>query len=357
MISGLTSLFQPKLPMKKKLTENPQVIKRKKRKRVVIKAHWLIWLAFIMVLLVGGGLFWRLKKTAFWDAQGRLNLALNTRPLTVVSFEPTDQEITFLKIPDLTQIEAVHGYGAYLAESLWQLDELEGYQGRLVTKSLQEFLAVPIDDRLSPAQKGQDLPFQFSEGNQVAASRFFLNTVMNNLQNQLYQKLKLNRWDWFQLWWLARKVRPDKVYLVDLAQSGSLSEVTSPDGVQILEADLVQVGSLSRRLFSDIIISKESIEIGVYNDSQYSGLAKSLAQQINNIGGQVVEAGDWPKTDGPGKTAKCELRCSADLVETYTVKKLVSAFDCRYGGEKMGESRAKVALVVGEAYWRWLTER
>lgn len=318
--------------------------KRKEKKRFTFARN--IFLIICLSLFLGVGFkAWGSFKESIWDGKSRLTLTLDSNPILVASFDPGDKTLNFLSIPPHTYLEVIHGYGFYKAESIWKLGELEKGGGELLAGSLQEYLGVPVDGwvttRLLKTQAS-------TEGTEMKS--FFLNNLVELIKNG--DGANLTRWDLVRLWWGVRGVRFDKTKLVDLGKTNAVAEVTLPDGTIALEPDPLRLDQLVTRLFSDKKIKKEALSIGVYNATEYPGLAKKAARIIDNIGGQVIEVGDWKM-----RSEKCEVRGEKKLANTYTARKLLKIFDCQYGNGEMGESRAEIAIILGQDYWRKLQEK
>ena len=116
--------------------------KKHKTRGVVHKALLIIFL----ILLIGMG--WKVYTSiskSVWDGENQFNIAINSQPVLVVSFNPAEKSLNVLVIPDGTFIETIHGYGPYRVESIYRLGELNKNGGELLSGSLQEYLGVPID--------------------------------------------------------------------------------------------------------------------------------------------------------------------------------------------------------------------
>lgn len=326
---------------------------RKERKRFHLARN--IFLVICLVLLLGVSYqVWGSFRKSLWDGKSRLTVALNSTPILLASYDPVEKTLNFLAIPPNTYIETIHGYGFYKAESIWRLGELEKHGGELLAGSLQEYLGVPIDVYASINN------LEFIINNSEELGDFLAEAIM-----KLFRyggNTNLTRWDLVRLWWGIRGVRFDKTKLIDLGETNAVEEITLPDETRALEPDPLRLDQLVAKLFSDRRIKEEGFSIGVYNNTQYPGLAKKAARIINNIGGQVIEVRDWeirsekpqPRQTGLGK---CEVRSEKKSASAYTVRKLIKIFDCQYGGREMGESRVEVAVILGEDYWRKLMKK
>lgn len=315
---------------------------RKEKKRFRLARNLFFLICLILLSAIGYQVWGSLRKS-LWDGKSRLTLALNSTPILVASFEPSEKTLNFLSIPPNTYIEIIHGYGFYKAESIWRLGELEKCAGELLLGSLQEYLGVPVDGYASAS----GIRYQVSS-DKIKES--FLAIIYSLLRGE--GETSLTRWDLIRLWWGIKGVRFDKVRLVDLEKTNIVEETILPDGTPALIPDPLRLDQLMVQLFSDRRIKEEGLAIGAYNSTDYPGLAKKVARIINNISGQVIEVGDWEVGSG-----KCEVRGGKQLANTYTGKKLIKIFNCQYGGPEMGESQAEIAIILGQDYWQKLNQR
>jgi hypothetical protein len=319
---------------------------KQKKSRKRLKLAW--WTLAVISLVATGGLIyqgWRVVKTSQWDGQGRLTLAFNTAPILIASYEPEAGKLDLLTIPGNTQLEAVGGYGLYQARSLWNLGELE-VSGKIFTESLEVSLAIPVDGWLNPGEKDA---FFLNDNQAKVRKDYLIENLIAAIKNR---QTSLNRWDLIRLYWGVRKVRLNQVSLVALGQTSALGEISLADGTPAYEIKDQSLDVLISDLFADEKIKNEALAIGVYNSSQYPGLANKASRMIDNLGGRTIEIGDWE-----GKTDGCEIRSQKQLASTQTVKKMINIFGCQQIIEDMSGERADVILVIGEDYWHFLDGR
>ena len=279
-------------------------------------------LAAVVVIFTAGLLvgFGGILKRSLWNGQTRLTLAVASRPVRVISFSPQEQSLGFLTFADNTYLEAIHGYGNYLLESIYPLGELEGKGGggALLAKSLQENLGLVIDGYISIPNS--EFRIQNSESE---AKGGFIGIVVSLLKNQ--GETNLNRWDLIRLWWEAGKVRKDKINLVNLDKP----------------LDPERLEGIIGPYFLDEKIREEALTIAVLNTTNQPGLAAQQARIIKNLGGRIVSLGD-------AADEKCQIRSARKNKESQTVKRLAQIFGCPWAGEDLLGQRADLVLVLGE---------
>lgn len=293
-----------------------------------MKSRLFIFLLIILFLPV----FFILKV----DRKNRLNLALVGESVAVLGFEPGLKEITFLIIPKGTLIETVHGYGFYRVEKLLDLDRLDNWKGEVITGSLGELLGLPIDGYLI-------FDKDFDKANLLKA---LIEAIKNKNQTNL------SRGDLLRLWWQIKKIRPNKITLIDFSQTSVCIKSNLADNSQVFKLDQAGIDQLLKMSFKDEKIIDADLTIFVLNGTSHLGLANRTLRMITNMGGQVVGVGDWKQ-----EAKNCELRAKKAKVKIYTSQKLMKIFNCHWGGENLEGYRADIVLILGEDYWQKLNGR
>jgi hypothetical protein len=313
-------------------------IKKKKKRK---------WLALIFILFLLSSLGFLLFKIccslgqSLWDGESQFNLAINSQPVVIVSFDCQEKEINLLKIPNGTFIEAVHGYGPYRVESIYKLGEIKGQGGQLLSDSLQEYLGLNVDGFLA----GGKLP----QG-QMALKSFLLNQFFVSLSSK--EKTNLNHWDQLRFWWQVKMIREDKINLIDLSQTSASQEVELPDGSWAIKIDQERLEKIISQFFFDERIKKEDLSLSILNKTEHLGLANKAARIISNIGGRVVQVSNQKQETQDGH---CQVKSEKKYKKSYTVEKLIKIFNCQWLEEESSSQRAQVNLYVGENYWSKLT--
>jgi len=308
--------------------------KKKKRK----------WLALIFLLILLGLLifgFFKIFRSvgrSLWDGKSQFNLVINSQPVMVASFDYQEKNINLLLIPDGTLVEAIHGYGPYRIESLYKLGEMKGQGGNLLAGSLQEYFGLNLDGYLTGTQYQPE---------KMKIKNFLLNQFFEALRGR--EKTNLSRWDLLRIWWQVRKIREDKITVVDLAQTSASQEVELSDGSLARKIEPERLTRIINQFFIDEGFKKEDLTIAVLNKTEHFGLANNASEIINNIGGRVVQIGSLH--DQVEASGDCEIKSEKKYRNSYTIEKLKQIFDCHWSEGEENEQRAKILLLVGEDYW------
>lgn len=319
--------------------------KKEQRQRRVSRTRRLaltITSIIIIVILVGGILkIYPFISQNSWDGKSQLNLVINARPLLLLSLNPDQKKINTLIIPSETLVKAIHGYGPYRAESIFPLGEMEaGQGGDLLAESIQEFFGLPVDGWINfPAGEiNREKSQQWLQG-------LFFDLVLGRVETSF------NLWESVRFCWRLSGLRRYSFNLVSLEETTASEKVSLPDGSQAIQVEPERFRRIASKLFNDSRVSREGLAIAVINGTSHSGLATQASRIIDNLGGRVVEVGEWE-----GKTSSCQIRSAKEEEKTYTFKRLKKIFQCQWISEEREGYRADLILILGEDYWRKLTE-
>jgi len=313
--------------------------KKKKSKKIFFIAIFLL-LFFLPALIFLGFKIYRSVDHSLWDGQSQFNLAVDSRPGMIVSFDRQAETINVLVIPDGTFVEVIHGYGPYRIESIYKLGEIKGNGGELLVGSLQEYFGLGVDGFLVGGK------FLVKE---MSLKNFLLNQIFPLQFSK--EKTNLSRWDQARLWWFLKRIREDKINLIDLSQTSASSEVELPDGSRAMKIDQERLERIISQFFVDPKIKEEDLSISILNKTEHFGLANKAARIISNSGGRVIQVGSEQKEDS--KT-NCQIKSHKKHRQSYTVLKLSRLFDCQWVEEPLSEQRAEIVLLLGEDYWEKL---
>lgn len=277
------------------------------------------------------------------SAPGRTNIVVISKNPFLISLNNDEKSATIVSIPQNTMVTSTYGKGNVLAGSLYKLDSLSNKRGQIIDTTVREFLGLPVDGWI---YIGDD--FEVADGND------FLNVMQSSLglTNGLIpgQKTNLSFLEKPRFYYALNQVRPDRISVIDLQKSGTLHEAVLPDGSSNLEPDLVQIDSFLNSDFDELEMLKEGLSIAVLNGSEAPGLATRASRIISNAGGNVIQVGESPL-----RVVDCILYASEKEKNLYTVKRIKNMFDCDISTDTIEESRADIAIVVGDDYYQQVT--
>lgn len=317
--------------------------KTKKRNRLAFTVLFLVaalllfsWLFHLTQTLFSPLKGSQVQRNYRWNGEFSVNLAVRTNGISVLSYNPRDEKIVIISIPDETFLEVPHGFGN------WQLRAVYGLgQGQLLKDTLTNFLGVPVDGFLdiSSEKSGSDF-VQVLRENPFSGLKY-LSTL----------KTDLTIWELYKLKTGLSTVRFDKIELMDLAKAHMLDRGKLPDGTDIYTADPVKIDSVLAG-FADPAIVSEHKTIAIFNATDKPQLAQKWARLITNSGGNVII------------TTNAKKRISNTQVlgeESKTLNRLRQIFDlgCQNkpkcdiiseSDEDLVSSRAQINLFLGEDY-------
>jgi hypothetical protein len=278
------------------------------------------------------------NRTYNWDSNFNLNLVLNTNPLSVLSFNPVDNKIAILEIPDSAYIEVPGGYGSWKVGAIFKLGESEDPPkgAKLLRDSLQSFLSLPIDGVIVRQQA-------------LGSSEQFINDLRGNPWQALMAvtsaRTDLSPVELTRFVMGVKGVRFDKITTYNLEELGLLNSDKLADGEDILVGDSTKIDALLARHFTDTKVLGEAATIAVFNATEKPGLAAKTAQLINHLGGNVIIQGSFgSEVSGSAVEGSKEF--------PYTTKRLQQIFGSgtlqSLDKSASDVSRASVNLILGK---------
>lgn len=266
-------------------------------------------------------------QTSNWNGDSNINLVLKSDSLKLISYNPKDQKITVVGIPEKLYFEVPKGMGNWQAGSVFKLGG-----GELLQESIASFFGIPILGFLENVSL-EDLtdknPFSI-----VA----LLPKVKTNLTPFELMRLKTS----------LSSVRFDKVASLNLEEMGLLDPEKLADGTEVLTSDPVRLDSLSDR-FTDPEIKLERKTIAIFNATVHPGIAQKAARLISNIGGEVIII-----SNSEIKIEKTQILGE----ESKTLGILEQIFDSsdtiQSNLEEIVSPRAQINLFLGEDYFQSL---
>lgn len=293
-----------------------------------------IFFCFFLILALSFGLFLGMSRSKIKDIS-RVNFILkNKNSLLLVSLgNPENKDKAFLiRLPQEKKIQLTRGFGEYPLGSIYSLGELEGKGEALLLESLQNYFGLPLDGYFFAPE------YDASFSNKAEVGQFLSNSLFKKIKSDFSfsDRLRLSRR-------LAFFSEADFISF-DLSQEKFLNQ----EG----QFDLPQIDSFLEKYLVDNKLSSENLALAVYNAADLSGLAGQAARLLVNSGGRVVTIGNANLREN------ILIRANRQALNSYTFKKIRRFFpgaDWEEGEVEGG--RADLAVYLGKAYWKMLTEK
>ncbi len=317
--------------------------KTKRRNKLALTVLVLIVILLIVSSLVqfGRSLFspWKRidsSRSYVWNGEFNINLVIRASSISLLSYNPKEEKITIINIPDETYLEAPGGFGS------WQLRSIYGLGGdKLLKDSLTSFLGAPIDGIL-------DFGPPFNQKDAIALLDILRKNPLSGFNLLSKLKTDLTLWELVKLKLALSSVRFDKIKQLDLDKLNVLDKSMMNDGTPVFIADPVKLDSILTDLADPTIVSEHK-SIAVFNGTTKGQLAQKWARLITNLGGNVIitsNTSNIKKTAVYGEKSQTLKRLrqilNLDCQNNQKCDKLVPE------SEELESSRAQINLLLGE---------
>ncbi|MFC1711255.1 LytR C-terminal domain-containing protein [Patescibacteria group bacterium] len=301
--------------MKKKKFKQKQVSWKSKQQSKKSKQARDLFLRFITLVIFLGflvlvfNIYLNFKKNK-WDGNHQINFVVLENEVMVFSYHPEDDILNILNFSSDTFIPTASEYGEYPIGNIYKLGELEEINGGiLLSQSLQELLAVPIDAYIVQTNLKNDKDSVFKQGGLFS---LLWQMISGNIDTNL------SNWDVIRLIFKLNSLKTGQIKQVDFSDSSLLVSEVLPDGSNISKPDFLRIDKVSVELFSDQSILEEALTVSVLNGTGKKNLAKNIARMMRNLGAELINAGDADNKQSHSTI----LVKSKDLQKSYTLKKL-----------------------------------
>lgn len=295
----------------------------------------LIWvsvgLSGIVALLFWSGL-------SVWRFSHRVTVAFIGRPVSILSFDPENQDVTIILLSPDHGAQAVNGYGIYTLSSLWSLGTLEKKEGKILTESLSEAVGLPISSYVGPTS---DVLADSPNPLELFTSYTVMQRVLSGTfqtDASLMTLLLFTR--------ALRSVVAQNIRLVDLTSAAVTRNESLPDESVRMVLDEGKIDAKLAHIFESSRMRSEDIRLSVVNTTSVSGLAQRAARTMGNLGMIVTSIeNDEPPID------ECLIITKSVYTKAYTIRRLAILFDCAI--RQVNElERVEAQVRIGNTYAR-----
>lgn len=304
------------------------------KKRNIISLVKNLFLASVLIIavVVGVNLF-QSWKSKMWISGTRFTIVVAEHNPVIYSYNPTNEELTVIEIPQNVQLEATRGYGTWLAGSLWELGKQENLKGDLLAASLSKSFGIPIDGWIGP---NGSLLFKSQPLGLVSA-----------LHKSIFpggMETNLTIFDRISLLMKVSNLSIANRQEINIVDRGVLKRTVFADGLEgyLISPDQAKV---MFTFLKDDLISKEGLNAVVINAAGKNGLASEVVNISSLLGLRVIGT----ETRQSLSEEDCLIKASSSLRETFSVRKLSKILGCEVSGQNL-ESHADIEIVLGEKF-------
>lgn len=286
------------------------------------------------------------SKKYSWNGEHNINLLVRSQTISLLTYNPTDNKVVMIDIPDETFLEVPYGFGSWQARSIYDLGESQKKAGnKLLKETLTSFFAIPIDgfldlSALKSVKSVSDLVETLRQ-NPISGINLFSNL-----------KTDLTMWELLKLKWGISSVRFDKIKQLDLVELNALDKETLADGTPVFTSDPIKLDSVLAD-FQDPQVATEGKTIAVFNSTDQPQLAQKWARLITNLGGDVIII-----SNTKSKLKKTQVQGEQSSL-TFKRLQQIFALECQNSPkcdnispteDDIAYQRAQINLLLGEDY-------
>lgn len=302
-----------------KLTQSKKKSTKKIRLALAVLVLFLGLIILAQVIKLTSVLFspWNMPASSArvpWNGESNINLVIRSGSISLLSFNPKEDRVTVINIPDNTYLKVAGGFGDWQLRSVY---DLGGYQA--LKDSLKVFFGLPIDG--------------YVEGD-----------LLGGFSKLADLKTDLTLWELIRLQIGFWGIRFDKMEKVDLGSF--LDKQTLADGTQVLTADPVKLDSQLTNMMEPAVTSEHQ-SIAIFNATDKPGLAQTAARMITNIGGEVIII---TNSRSKLKTSRVTGKPSKTLQRLKNIFECLKCDSIDLTMEDLVSSRAQINLFLGEDF-------
>lgn len=298
-----------------------------------------------------------------WDGKSALNLLYigsdHSKSISIINFQPKTNEMTILNLSDQIYFDLPKNFGNWRLGSIFDLgEEDKKIRGPYLLKlSVSKLVGLPIDGVVvSKSSNNAGKTVSDFRNNPLSITAFFANS-----------KTDLTVFSYMKFLAAASNLRPDKLKVLDMANSNLTQSRLLPDSSRVLGIDAIKMDVFIRDKLADKTIFEEGATIGVFNATNHPGLAQEVSRIITNMGGNVVIVGNM---ETKKEQSFVIVGQNSPLLDpkNLTIKRLDKLFSqncnekCKLLQSEikdpfLNSSRAQINVILGEDYFKLWYEK
>jgi len=266
-------------------------------------------------------------------------------PSWIISWNATKSRAVMMTIPSDVSVNALHRLGRYAVSSLYALDRMDAYGGKVFVGSIADAVGVPLTWYVD----AQNLHTDDSDVD-VLRRVFSWQSIFEILVHTRRTSAPFSVWVSWVL--AASSLSADAVETVSIEQTFIRTELPDKSNVRILDEnkfDYIVGASLL-----DAAIRNEDVSVSVYNTTDVPLVGSIAARQMGNIGIQLVFVGNAQSI-----SETCEVYGASLHRHSVTVRFIQDYFSCTWheGVPSGSVQPSDITVYLGKQYARRLLPR
>ncbi|GEM_PF-3145196 len=303
---------------------------------------------FIVVVLVFASLNGLLKTFSLkqdinkskWNTSLPFVSVLVTKPVSLFVYNPDDEKITFLKIPDDLYFMSGKNDMPFVKLS----DLAAGGDGNEIAKVISINVGKKINSFIVPDNV---TTFDKSSAEEFFKSFASIATPVRILTKGpfLMSKTNIERYDAFKLWWQLKGIGIKQVKTVDL--DGVTEAILSESGSKVLGVDEESFGFKISQFLKSRVLAASGYKVRIVNAGESADSAALAANFVRNSGMEVVGV---EKGDSYENITKIISEDKSGFVPKY----LAEIFECDiFSGPKNDQNKtdkSEITVILGNDF-------
>ncbi len=271
----------------------------------------------------------------------RQTMVIVSSPMTVISWDPAESDLTIITIPSDVVAEGTHGYGNYSLEAFWKLGEIDKKDGSVLAESLSESLGIPVDWYIGP-KTGVFAPV--ADPLTAVKDVFSFGNIFRTMGGHYRTNIPLG--DFIHMVWDLQVGRPAHIKTLDFSRSADAiaQDTVLPDGSHQMMLDSQRLDVRLKSIFEDARARGEAITVAVYNTTAMPSLGNRVARLLGHLGISVVTVGnDSHQVDG------CTVSGQHAALKSVSAQLITAVLKCK-DQETSESDRADLIVRMGSVY-------
>ena len=275
-------------------------------------------------------------------------IVLLGNPTLVVSRAEGERIVTVVSLPQALLFDGVRGYGRYSLEALLRLGDIDRVGGQLVSGTLSESLAVPIDGYIGKKDES-DKKSPSGERITTKISKFFCSVrcIYTFIRHREYLT-DLSLASYIRFSFLFNGLSESDIKFIDVKEKNIVKQSEESDGLTVEVFDTKKFDAYMPNIFEERLLRKEALRVRVINATTTVGLGEKFARKLSRFGALPVAV----ESAEDRELKRCELigTNSKQSLYSLTAKYIAEVYDCFINDRESPDTRVDLTVRVGAMY-------